>query len=102
MGDGRVPASKLRRMLIARERDLDVLFIVRGPTANSPWRITEPLLREHCPELFDRRDELAQMLRRELDKIRDEVRELRERDRAIAQSFGSKLRALRERVDRLR
>ncbi len=101
MGDGRIPSQRLRRMLLEREIGLGLRFMLRGRSRNSPWRVTEPLLREHCPELFDRRDELAQMLRRELDVMRDQIIELRERDKAIAQQLGARIKALRIRVDRL-
>ena len=100
MGDGRVPAQRLRRLLLAREDVLGVRFVIRGRTDNSPWHVTEPLLREHCPELFNRRDELASMLRRELDVIRDQIIELKERDKALARSLGDRIKALRKRVDR--
>jgi hypothetical protein len=101
MGNGRQPAQRLRRQLRARELSLGYEFVLRGPTARSPWLVTLPLLRENCPELFSPRDELAKMLRAEIDRIDDALAELRARDQVIARDVAGRVKALRQRVDRM-
>ncbi len=101
MGAGRQPAQRLRRQLRARELALGYEFVLRGPTARSPWLVTMPLLRDNCPELFSPRDELAKLLRAEIERIDDELAELRARDQVIARDIGGRVKALRQRVDRM-
>jgi hypothetical protein len=82
---GRVERQRLGRRLRSREAALGVTFLQRlGPGRNSPLVVTLPLLRMHCPELFDRRSEAEELMREEMARLREQIRELRARDMALA------------------
>jgi hypothetical protein len=85
----RVHRQKLLRYLQARERSTGAKFLQRtGDARNSHTVVTLASLRQHCPELFDRKDEAAEMMRREMSKLLEDMRDLKAGQRAL----GSKMR----------
>src|SRR5690606_31293231 len=88
----------LRRYLQGRERCTSANFLVRrGDAQNSPLLVTLASLRQHCPELFDRREEALEILRETVDELRDQNLELRERQKAL----GAAIRALKRELQEL-
>lgn len=78
---------KLIRDIQAREGYLGVTILQKGPLPNSAFTTTIPLLRQHMPELFDRKDEGIEFLRTEIKKYEEAFSELRSRDNALAASI---------------
>ncbi len=83
-GVGRTPEQRMRRYLARRERMLNVSLHVRVGTA---LRIVLPLVKEHCPELFDARREMEALLRERLEQIEDRVAQLGQNDDRIASTL---------------
>jgi hypothetical protein len=82
---GRVERQQLGRHLRSREAALGVTFLRRlGPGRNSPLVVTLPLLREHCPELFDRRSEAEELAREHIAELRETVLDLKAGQRTLA------------------
>lgn len=73
LGMGNSPAAgrRLAREIAAVERSTGKKVWVRMKRARF---ITEPLLREYLPHRFARRDELAGMIRKELEDMREDAR----------------------------
>lgn len=88
-GKPKSAATRLRRVLLAKEREHSVKIMLRmGETR--PWfAVTMPLLRQWCPELFSARDELVAMVREEMSELREQVDELTERDAVLASEIGA-------------
>jgi hypothetical protein len=85
---GRAGEKRLRRYLQRRERLLGVALFVRiGSDAAPRYRTTLALLRAHCPELFDTRVELTELLREQVATIEDKLNELEQRDELLAEEL---------------
>ena len=77
--------QRLRRYLKARQRSTGASILHRlSDSPNSPMVFTLATLREHCPELFDRREEALEIIRKEVEDLRRDILELRQRDRVLA------------------
>lgn len=72
-------SRRLQRILLAKEKRIRKKIMLRSGGAGNGARylVTIWLLRKHCPELFDRRDELAVMIRSNMEKIENEIDDLR-------------------------
>lgn len=88
---------RLRRRLKAKERRTKSNILHRlheGP--NAPWFVTLASLREHCPELFDRREEALETIREYVGNLQNDVAELRLRDRALAARIRENAKRIEE------
>ncbi|MBX3131623.1 MAG: hypothetical protein KF718_33205 [Polyangiaceae bacterium] len=84
--------SLLRR----KERRTQTEIVIRLSDApNAACVTTIPLLRQHCPELFDTREEALEIVREYVDDLRDAVAELKLRDRALASRIKVNTEAIR-------
>lgn len=82
--------QKLRRHLKGRQRCTGANFLVRQSDApNSPLLVTLASLRQHCPELFDRREEALEILRETIEELRQDALEGKARDKALAAAIRS-------------
>lgn len=85
MRTDRVAMQRLRRKLKARQKRLGRTFLFRfSDGENAPIFVTEPEMRQHCPELFDKRAEAIEMLREHVGHLDEAIAELKLRDRALA------------------
>lgn len=71
------------RYLRAREGRDGPFLIRRGTDAKVQFFVTLPVLRQHCPELFDKRDEGVTLLTSAVGLLKDEIAALRRRVRAL-------------------
>jgi hypothetical protein len=77
--------QRLRRHLEARQRSTGENILHRlSDSPNSPVVFTLASLREHCPELFDRREEALEIIREEVHAMQQQILELKQRDGALA------------------
>lgn len=84
----RTHRQRLRRYLKARHRSTGAKILQRlSDSPNSPMVFTLASLRQHCPELFDRREEALEIIREEVEELRRDILELRQRDRALASAI---------------
>ena len=98
MPPGRTSTQKLRRRLKAKQRRTKTIFLQHVTDApNAPLCVTLASLRQHCPELFDRREEALETIREVVGGIQESVLELKRRDSAIA----ARVREHGQRLDRL-
>lgn len=101
MGVKRSSARKLGRLLRRKERRSRTEILIRlGDAPNAPVVTTVPLLRQHCPELFDTREEALEIVREYVDDLRDAVAELKLRDKALAARIRENTNAIRELTER--
>jgi len=88
MGGGRVGGQRLRRYLVRRQGILGVQILVAiGSAERAVFRVSLATLREHCPELFDSRREMEEMLRERLEQIEEQVVRLGKNDARIADTL---------------
>ncbi len=79
---------RLRRYLLTRERLTNETIMLRvGTGARQRYLVTIPLLRQHCPELFDARLESEARLREQFEEIEEKLGELARRDEALAKAL---------------
>lgn len=97
--------KRLRRQIVAREREAGTKLITK-PSQGAPYRTSLAALREHMPELFppadpapvhrlfrDVQEELDELRatneqrKAELDEVRAQLVELRERDELLLRKF---------------
>jgi hypothetical protein len=85
------PAQVLQRLLEAREREVGhpIMLRISGTGRGVRYRVALATLRDHCPELFSNRDEMAEMLREKLEDIDDRITDLYQRDTAIAREVAA-------------
>lgn len=90
-GVGRTPEIRLRRYLLRRERVLGTTIMIRFGTPSSPrYRLTLSTLRAHCPELFDTRVELTELLREHVEHIDERLEQLQRQDEALARALSDR------------
>jgi hypothetical protein len=90
MGSGRVGGQRLRRYLLRRQQILGVqLLVPLGSAERTVFRVSLAAMREHCPELFDARREMEEMLRERLEQIEEQVVRLGKNDERIADTLVS-------------
>ena len=95
MGAGRTSARKLGRLLRKKERRTSAEILFRlGDSPNSPVVTTIPVLRQHCPELFDTREEALEIVREYVEKLKESVAELRQVDRSLAARIRANTEAI--------
>lgn len=88
-------ARKLSNRLRSRQEELGKKFVRRsGAGRNAAILVTIPMLREHLPELFSRRDDLAGMIA----KLRQQQED--ERDR-LRLDIGASISAIETRLARI-
>jgi len=88
-GTGRTPEIRLRRYLLRRERVLGITILVRFGTEASPrYRLTLSALRAHCPELFDTRVELTELLREHVAEIEQKLERVELQNEALAEELA--------------
>lgn len=103
----RTGVQALRRDLQRREEVLGVQILwPLSASPNSPLVTTLPTVRHHCPEMFDNRAEIVELVREYVQKIHEDLKglkndviELKTRDSALAariRANTSDLRDLRE------
>ena len=95
LGMAPTPAARrvLLRRLLAREMELGEPIMIRhGGCRQVRYFITLPLLEVHCPELFARRVQLTEELRREVDDIRSDVGRVKEAYVHLARERGDQKR----------
>lgn len=82
-------ASRLRllRRIRAREQLLGEVILRKSPGRTSPLTTTLPILREACPDWFDSRVEMENLLREYVGEIEEQIDELRGRDDALAKKL---------------
>ena len=85
--DTRASGQKMLRVVKRRERQTGVNILVKDGGATSPFLITEARLRDHFPELFSKRNEVARLLKQQLEDVNDKLAELKLRDNALAASI---------------
>lgn len=77
--------KRLTRLLLARERSTESGFLVRASDSpNAAILVTIASLRQHMPELFDRREEAVDFLKEAISELRQAEIESRQRDKALA------------------
>ena len=76
--------QRLRRAILRKEAMLGSEIAIRLGSPPSPLYVTEPLLRDRMPELFSRRDQVVELLREQLDEMRDDIEECKKRDTMLA------------------
>lgn len=85
MRTDKVAMQRLRRRLVKKQRHTLEAFLLRLSGApNDPVYTTIPLMRQHCPEFFDKRSEAEAFLKKSLANIEEAIREAKLRDSAIA------------------
>lgn len=99
-GTSKTSLQHLRRRLTAKQELLGQSFLVKlGPAEHSPWVTTLPLLRQHCPELFDKPAEALDMLAEAAASLRQEIALLRRQNqdlRARIRQLEHDLKALQD------
>jgi hypothetical protein len=90
-GHARYIARRLKRVLLAKERRTKkpIMLRVEGPNGHVRYRVTLPLLRKRCPELFDRRDEIADLLGATFATLKSQISDLYRRDAALKDAIKS-------------
>jgi hypothetical protein len=95
MRSDRVAMQRLRRRLTKKQRRVREVFLIRVSDAeNGPILVTEPMMRLHCPEFFDKRAEVIEYLKEYVQRLDESIAELKLRDRSLA----SRLRETRDMV----
>jgi hypothetical protein len=90
--------KRLRRRLAAKQRHTPRQFLLRLTDApNAPLLTTEALMRQWCPEFFDRRSEARAMLDEWTEEFRESLAELK----AIQRGLGARYRQLQQRIAQL-
>lgn len=103
-GKPRYAARRLKRSLLAKERKQkkQIMLRLNGPNGRTQFRVTLALLRKRCPELFDKRDEIAESLNAAIERLNDQIVELYKRDKALAEAIvGLKSQRGMPEVDRV-
>lgn len=87
-GEARTAERRLRRFIRRRERVTGETILVRvGTDRKERHLVMLPLLRQHCPELFDTRAEAEELLREQFESIEDKLHRLERQDEALAQEL---------------
>ena len=94
--DSRAAAQRLKRLVVRRQQETGNAIMVQS-CAHATYVITEQSMRDHLPEFFSKRSELARLLKKELEEVNDKLAELKLRDNALAAS----IRKLRTEVRQL-
>lgn len=95
--------TRFRRYILAAEAKSGEQCIIRRGTAKMPrYFVTIHILRQICPELFPKRDEIAILLREQMDKLHEQISELHTRDAIIAQQTAAKFVELDKGMTKLR
>jgi hypothetical protein len=84
--DADAPRSELRRVsrrlrttLNHIEQSCSKKFLRRtGSGKNAPFKVTLVALRKHCPDLFDKRDEVLEAVRLVRDELKADIDELKQ------------------------
>lgn len=85
MRTDKVAMQRLRRRLVKKQRHTGKAFLIRtGEAPNDPIYTTIPLMREHCPEFFDKRSEAEAFLKKSIAHLEEAIREGKLRDSALA------------------
>jgi hypothetical protein len=84
--DSRAAAQRLKRLIVRRQRQTGDAIMVQS-CAHATYVITEQSMRDHLPEFFSKRSELARLLKKELEEVNDKLAELKLRDNALAASI---------------
>lgn len=85
MRTDKVAMQRLRRRLVKKQRHIERPFLIRtGEAPNDPIYTTIPLMREHCPEFFDKRSEAEAFLKKSIAHLEEAIREGKMRDSALA------------------
>ncbi|MGZ3423125.1 MAG: hypothetical protein ACXVEE_35010 [Polyangiales bacterium] len=85
---GRAGEKRLMRYLRQRERLLGVEILQRIGTDRVPrYRVTFAALRAHCPEMFDTRVELTELLREQVAEIDEKLNRLDRQDELLAEEL---------------
>jgi hypothetical protein len=89
---------KLQRLVEAKEAALGRPILLRygGKGRGTRYRVTLSALREACPELFTRRDELAEEMQESFERFQDQIAELYERQTIVARELGALKRTVAE------
>jgi hypothetical protein len=97
---GRWRIKRVRRLLASKERQLGVKLLLpcgrRDTGKGVRYRVTLKMLRQHCPEFFCRRDEVANQVRAHVEKINERIEELFERDKVLADELRPLLQRSRQ------
>lgn len=95
---GKYPQQQLRRMLLRKEQTLGSPIMLRGAGTKHPKLfVTTQLLWQYCPELFNARDEMVEVVRLQMQQLEDTLSDLAYRDGVIVQQLAK----MGERVDRI-
>jgi hypothetical protein len=87
----RTAERRLRRYLLNRERITNETILLRvGTERLQRYLVTLPVLRQHCPELFDTRVEAEEQLREQFEDIEEKLHQLERRDEALAKALLSR------------
>lgn len=101
--DDKLGIQSLRRDIQARERLTGAKILTQLSQApNAPLVTTLPTLRNHFPEWFDTRSEMAELLREYVEKINEDIAELKSRDNALASRIRANTRDLRSLHERFK
>lgn len=74
----------LRRQLQKKQSRIREKFLFQfAEGKGAPVYVTEPLMRKHCPEFYDRASETAELVRKNFRELHDQIRELKLRDGAL-------------------
>jgi hypothetical protein len=90
--------KRLRRRLTKKQRKLGQAFLIQTSEApNAPLLTTEALMRQYCPEFFDRRSEARVLLDTWTEEFREELATFKQ----ITNGLGSRFRAVKTEVQQL-
>jgi len=81
-----------RRLLRILKRQAPQALLKPGPHASSSYYTTMALLKDHCPELFCKRDAMISVVRRQMVEITEELEDLRLMNNKLA----AELRTMRQ------
>lgn len=86
---GKHAATRLRRVLLAKERECGQKIMLRSAGERNPkFIVTIPMLRQWCPELFSARDEIIAAVREHMSGLEAQIEETVERQAILAEENG--------------
>jgi hypothetical protein len=84
-GNRRAAAARLERYIRRREKVANAAILIDVGTPRLPrFRITLARLRDYCPELFDTRVEMTELLRTHVEGIEERLCRIERNEEALA------------------